>query len=291
MRIETLESCLGGNSMDLTALLLFSLFFSFFSYLVVIARTRRQMLSVALAGVLVAALVAPPPAQAQSLWGSINSVLNVINGAIKNALNTIQSIQTSIRDFYQKFTWPISLINQAKALVTQMVNQYRALMQRIFDMDLRSATLPNPKALEDIMRNRQTNDFANLVTSFRNTYGSLPPVTAASPPDRMMMDMDDAMVLSTLKMLKTTDAAADLTLQAANDIENEASQAAPGSAPFLTASATVASIQSQALTQKMLAAELRQEAARLAHENALRKQGVALTDDVKTQIQNLLKRN
>jgi hypothetical protein len=277
--------------MDYTAMLLFSLFFLLFSYFMVIARTRRQMLSVALAGVLVAALVAPPPAQAQSLWGSINSVLNVINGVIKNALNTIQSIQTSIRDFYQKFTWPLSLINQAKALVTQMVNQYRALMQSIFDMDLRSATLPNPKALEDIMRNRQTNDFANLAASFRNTYGSLPAATAASPPDRMMMDMDDALALGTLKMLKATDAAADLTLQAANDIENEASQAAPGSAPFLNASATVASIQSQALTQKMLAAELRQEAARLAHENALRKQGAALTDDVKTQIQNLLKRN
>lgn len=277
--------------MDFTAMLLFSLFFFLFSYLMVIARTRRQVLSLSLAGVLVAVLVAPPPAQAQSLWGSINSVLNVINGAIKNALNTIQNIQTSIRDFYQKFTWPITLINQAKALVTQMVNQYRAVMQKIFDTDLRSATLPNPKALEDIVRNRQTNDFANLAASFRSTYGNLPAATAASPSDRMMMDMDDAVVLSTLKMLKATDAAADLTLQAANDIENEAGQAAPGSAPFLTASATVASIQSQALTQKLLAAELRQEAARLAHENALRKQGAALTDDLKTKIQNLLKRN
>jgi hypothetical protein len=218
-------------------------------------------------------------------------VLNVINGAIKNALNTIQTIQTSIRDFYQKFTWPITLINQAKALVTQMVNQYRAAMQNIFDTDLRSATLPSPMGLEDILRNRQTNDFGNLVTAFRNTYGNLPAATAASPPDRMMMDMDDALALGTLKMLKATDAAADLTLQAANEIENEASQAAPGSAPFITASATVASIQSQALTQKMLAAELRQEAARLAHENALRKQRAALTDDLKTQIQNLLKKN
>jgi hypothetical protein len=291
MSFGTFEICSGGDSMNFTTTLLFSLFFFLFSYFMVVARTRRQVVALTLAGVLVVTLVAPPPAQAQSLWGSINSVLNVINGAIKNALNAIQTIQTSIRDFYQKVTWPISLINQAKALVTQMVNQYRALMQSIFDIDLKSATLPNPVALEDIMRNRQTNDFANLVTSFRNTYGNLPATTAARPPDRMMMDMDDALALGTLKMLKATDAAGDLTLQAANEIENAASQAAPGSAPFLTASATVASIQSQALTQKMLAAELRQEAARLAHENALRKQGAALTDDVKNQIQNLLKRN
>jgi len=53
----------------------------------------------------------------------------------------------------------------------------------------------------------------------------------------------------------------------------------------------VASIQSQALTQKMLAAELRQEAARLAHENALRKRGATMTGDVNTQILNLLQRH
>jgi hypothetical protein len=276
--------------MSVTATLLFLLFFMPFSYFMVAARTRGQVVALSLTGVLLVALVAPPPAQAQSLWGSINAVLNVINGAIKSALNAIQSIQTSIRDYYQKVTWPVSLINQAKALITQMVNQYRALMQNIFDLDLRSATLPNPQALEDIVRNRQTNDFANLVSSFRNTYGNLPAATVASPPDRTMTDMNDAMALGTLKMLKATDAAGDLTLQAANEIENAASQAAPGSAPFLTASATVASIQSQALTQKMLAAQLRQEAARLAHENALRKQGSVITDDVKKQIENLLKR-
>ena len=90
--------------------------------------------------------------------------------------------------------------------------------------------------------------------------------------------------------MKESDAAGDLTLQAADNIENAASQAAPGSAPFLTATAVVASIESQALTQKMLAAELRQEAARLAHENALRKRGVTMTGDVNTQILNLLQR-
>jgi hypothetical protein len=52
----------------------------------------------------------------------------------------------------------------------------------------------------------------------------------------------------------------------------------------------LASIQSQALTQKMLAAELRQEAARLAHDNAFRKRGATMIGDVNTQILNLLQR-
>jgi hypothetical protein len=140
------------------------------------------------------------------------------------------------------------------------------------------------------MRNHQTNDFGSLTSSFGSTYGGLPTTTAAGPADRTMMDMDDALAVDNLKTLKESDAAGDLTLQAADNIENAASQAAPGSAPFLTATAVVASIESQALTQKMLAAELRQEAARLAHENALRKRGANMTGDVNTQILNLLQR-
>src|SRR2546425_1104410 len=117
---------------------LLAFFFALFSYVMVIARTRRQAAAVTLAGMLVVALAAPPPAQAQSLLGVINSVLNVINGTIKTALNAIHSVRTAIRNFYQQVTWPVSLINQAKAMITQMVGQYRGLMQNIFNINLRS---------------------------------------------------------------------------------------------------------------------------------------------------------
>ena len=271
--------------------LLFGLFFVAFSYGIAFARTRRQVLAVTLAGVLAVVLVSPAPAQAQgSLAAAIQSVLNVINGVIQSGLNSINSVRTTISNLYQQATWPVTLINQAKAMVTKMIGQYRSRMQNIFSINLKSATLPNPTALENAMRNHQTNDFAGLTTSFGNTYGNIPPVNAASPADRTMMDMDDALAADNLKTLKESDAADDLTLEAADNIENAASQAAPGSAPFLTATAVVASIESQALTQKMLAAELRQEAARLAHENALRKRGAMMTGDVNTQILNLLQR-
>lgn len=271
---------------------LLGVFFILFSYWIVVAKTRRQLLAVALAGALVVALVSAPQAQAQgSLVAAIQSVLNVINGLIKTALNSINSVRIAISNVYQQTTWPVALINQAKATVTRMISQYRSAMLDIFTINLRSATLPNPAALESAMRNHQTSDFASLTTSFGSTYGSVRNTTTASPADRTMVDMDDALAVGNLKTLKESDAAGDLTLQAADDIENAASQAAPGSAPFLTATAVVASIESQALTQKMLAAELRQEAARMAHENALRKRGSTMTGDVNTQILNLLKRN
>jgi hypothetical protein len=271
--------------------ILVACFFVLFSYLMVNARSRRQVVGLTLTGALALALATPPKAEAQSsLFSVIQAVLGAINGPIETALNSINSVRTAISNLYQQVTWPVSLINLAKALVKQTVRQFRDPMQNIFNLSLKSATLPDTAALEKIMRNHKTDDFSALSTAYGAAYGSVPVAQAVSPMDRVMVDMDDALALGNLKTLKETDAAVDLTLQAANDIEDGAGEAAPGSAPFLTASAAVASVQSQALTQKMLAAELRQEAARLAHDNALRKRGAAMAGDVNNQILNLLRR-
>ncbi|MFZ0519902.1 MAG: hypothetical protein WAL95_02695 [Candidatus Acidiferrales bacterium] len=271
--------------------ILFGMFFISFCYGMIVARNRRQLLALTVAGVLAVSLAGPPPAQAQaSLITAIQSVLNAINGKIQTALTAIEKVRSTIDKFYQAAVWPVALINQARALVTQMTSEYRGPMQNIFGINLKSATLPNSMALENVMRNHQTGDLAALTASFANTYGSVPTAAAASAADRAMMDMDDALAMDNLKTLKESDWADDLTLQEADDIEDQASQAAPGSAPFLTATAVAASIESQALTQKMLAAELRQEAARLAHENSLRKRGATITGDVSNQILNLLER-
>lgn len=271
--------------------ILFGFFFILFCYGMIVARTRRQLVALTLAGMLAVALTSPAPVQAQpSLVTAIQSVLNVINGQIQTALTAINKARSTIAKYYQEAIWPVALINQARTLVTQMIGQYRNLMQSVFSIRLNSATLPNPIALENVMRNHQTSDLAAVTTSFGTAFGSVPTTAAASPADRTMMDMDDALAMDNLKTLKESDSADDLALQAANSIEDQASQAAPGSAPFLTATAVAASIQSQALTQKMLAAELRQEAARMAHENALRKRGATITGDVNTQILNLLRK-
>jgi hypothetical protein len=271
--------------------ILFGFFFILFCYGMIVARSRRQLLALTLAGVLAVSLASPPPAEAQaSIITAIQSVLNVINGKIQIALTAINKVRSTINKYYQEAIWPVAAMNQARALVTQMIGQYRNLMQGIFSIRLNSATLPNPVALENVTRNHQTGDLAAVTTSFNSTFGSVPTATAASPADRTMMDMDDALAMDNLKTLKESDSADDLALQAADSIEDQASQAAAGSAPFLTATAVAASIQSQALTQKMLAAELRQEAARLAHENALRKRGATITGDVSTQILNLLQK-
>jgi hypothetical protein len=265
-----------------------ALFFILFSWCVMTAKNRRHLAAVAVAGVVAAVVVSPRPVFAQSLLGTIQEVLNVINGVIQTALNAINRVQSTISQFYQFTVWPEQLINQAKSRVTQMINQYRSLLASVFNMNLNSATLPATQSLETIIRNSQTSDFSALSSNYTSVYGSLPNTTAASTADRTLIDIDDALAEDTFKTLKESDKADNLTLGVADQLENAASQAAPGSAPFLTAEAVTATIRSQALTQKMLAAELRQEAAHLTLINALRKQGATFASQVSTSIQNTL---
>ena len=271
----------------------FVLFALTFTWFMLTANSSRRVLAVTVAGILASTLlVAPPLAEAQGgLVQAIQAVLNVINGMLKNALTAINTARTAMNALYQNFVWPLQLINQARTQVTQMINQYRALMASILNMNLSSATLPTPQSLETVMRDHQVNNFNSLSQSFGNTYGAIPTSVDASQADRDMSDMDDALTLDSLKTLKASDNATDLELQAANAIENSASQAAPGSAPFMTASAVASSIRSQALTQKMLAAELRQEAAHIAHQNGFRKRGATFSTQFRTLMMNLLQHN
>jgi hypothetical protein len=273
--------------------LTFTLFALTFTWFMTTASSRRRVLAVAVAGILVSTLlIAPPVAEAQGgIVQAIQAVLSAINGVIHNALNAINTVRTEISYLYQSVIWPMQLINQSRALVTQMINQYRSLMAGILDMNLRSATLSNPQALETVIRDHQVNNFSTLTQSYGTTYGAIPTAADATQADRDMSDMDDAFALDSMKTLKISDNATDLELQVANAIEDSASQAAPGSAPLVTASAVASSIRSQAITQKMLAAEIRQEAAHIAHQNGLRKRGATFSTQMRGLMINLLQHN
>jgi hypothetical protein len=261
-----------------------------FSLGMVKARSRRQATAVLLAGMMGATVLAPRPARAQgTLVGAIQGVLNVINGVIHDGLGSIENVRNAMSAFYQQVMWPVSLIHQAQGLAAGMAAQYRAPMFNIFNLQLASATLAAPRALEQIVRDGQTNDFAALTSHYTSVYGPLPGNTSASPYDRKMTDMDDALAEDTLKTLKESDQADTMTLGVADQIESHASQAAPGSAPFLTATAVVGAIESQAVMQKMIAAELRQEAALLAHRTALDKEGASSAQKVAGALMNILR--
>jgi hypothetical protein len=96
-----------------------------------------------------------------------------------------------------------------------------------------------------------------------------------------------------LMMLKQADQAQDIELQLADQIESlvgnpDINVSAPGAASLITAAAVSGEIRSQAVTQKMLAAMLRQEAARVAHDNAIRKRNSAYASQLQNNMTNVL---
>jgi len=277
----------------MTVLMLF-----FAGLMLLSAQSRRRVVALSLVGCLSVLVVAPMPIPAQGqlcLPCIIQAVLDTINKVIGKWLNLITAVLTNMRSFQQQTVWPLNLINQAKAQITAMIAQFRGLMRAIFSVNPHTATLPNPVALENIVRDRQTGDLGSVGQLYLNVFTPVPQAGLMAPQDRDMTDMDDAMAQNNLKTLKMSDQAQDLMLQAADQIENLAgdpdiNHMAPGSAAFLTASAVVASVKSEAIMQKMLAAAMRQEAARIAHDNALRKRRSALAVQLQNDMTNILKR-
>jgi hypothetical protein len=276
-----------------------ALFVGFFAVIALI--DLRRALAILLIGTLVLGVWMPPKAQAQiglgSLFTAINAVLNTINGVLRSLLNTANSILSQVgsilgefRDLMQTVVYPQALIDQARSMVSSIIAQFRGLLSSIFNIGVGSATLPAPSSLESIIRNRNAADIGAVAGAYTRTFGALPPVTDADPRERNLIDIDDALAQGQLKLLKAADAVSDQTIAASLLIEDEARIAAPGTADYLIAAGLIASVQNQAVMQKMVAAQMRQEAARIAHDNMLRKRNAATASRLRENMSRMLQR-
>ena len=267
----------------------------FAGLMLVSADSRRRMISILLIACIAILGVSPPPAQAQGfcLPCVIQAVLTTISQTLGNWLNLINGVVSDIRKLYEQTIWPLSAINLAKSQIQAIIGQFRGLIQSIMSINPHTATLPNPVALENIIRNRATGDLNSVPQLYVGAFRPVPQASAIAPPDRNMTDMDDALAQDNLMLLKAADQAQDLELQAADQVESLVGNSsinisAPGSSSLITAAAVTAEIKSQAVMQKMLAAMLRQEAGRVAHDNAIRKRNAALAGQLQTNMTNVL---
>jgi hypothetical protein len=261
---------------------------------------RRSSIAIFLAMALAFGLVGPPPATAQigalAVIAAATAVVNLITltigallGASIGLLNEINGSLQSLVNLWENIVYPVALINQSQMMVTQLVAQFRGLVTAIDNVNVRSATLPNPIALEAIMRNASVADFGQFDQVFRTTFQPLPPAANINPGDQQRVDMSDALAMDTLKALKASDQVVQQTLQGAQMIEDQAAQSAPGSAAFLTGAGLAAAVENQAMMQKLLAVELREEAAILAHANAIRKRQADMAGQFRQDTTTLFK--
>jgi hypothetical protein len=252
-------------------------------------KSRRWKWPVTAMLTLVVALMLPSRAQA-GIFDIFGELFGTIQNDMGAALSQINALTQEMQQLHQQIVWPLALVNQARGFVSNSINSYRGFMTQVFTLKSPSATLASPQQLETILHSRQSSQIPALQASFATNYGTVPAVNAASPQDRVMMDIDDALGQQSLKTTLIADQGQDVILATANQMENQVALSTPGSAPFITAQAQVANLRCQAFMQKMLAAELRQEAGRIAHDNVLVKRKSAAAGTINSLVTGTLSR-
>jgi hypothetical protein len=250
-------------------------------------RRRRRNRRVLIAILLVETCFVMPK-YAHGQLGIFNAIFSSIRNDIGGSLNSINQIIQQTQRLYQTTVAPLAAINQARGFVVTSINNFRGEMNEVFNTSFTSAVTAGPQQFESILHSRLSSQIPSLQTSFTSNYGVIPAVNAASPQDRVMMDMDDALGQENLKTTLIADQGSDEILDTANRMENQVAISTPGSNPFLTAQAQLANLRCQAYIQKMLAAELRQEAGRIAHDNVLIKRRTAATGGINSLITGAL---
>jgi hypothetical protein len=250
---------------------------------------KRKTMALCLV-VLVVLMPIAANAGVQDIISLLTTITSTLENGVGSVLSGIQSINTTVRNFEQQVVWPLTLINQTRAEISQVRAQFTGLAGQIQSIPTNSATLVNPSQLEQLLRSQRAGNPGQISASYMQVYQSLPQANQATVTQRNLMDVDDAFALGALKTATASDQASQEMLNVADGLEQQAAVSAPGSASILTAQAQAASLQNQAMLQKLLAAELRQEAARLAHANALRKQSADANRDLRNNMLQILSR-
>lgn len=255
---------------------------------------RHKMRTVALLVVLL--LIAPKPVKSQFfdpccaiMAAGLNTIGRTLSSVIGGGLNDILSIERNISSFEQTVVWPQNLINQARSFAASMQGVFTQ-MEGVMRIPVNSATLPPTQQFEQNLLSRDPNQIAQTSTQYASVYGAVPDATVASPQVRDLVDITDAAAQAAMKRAIEIDALADLELQAADQLNQNISAAAPGSAPILEAQADAWLVRANAYTQAATADLMRVRAVDLANASASVKDGAANSNTIQQQIYNILKR-
>ena len=216
------------------------------------------------------------------------TITHTLQGPIGGVLSEMQKLNAAINNFRQQIIWPLSLINQTRSFIGATRAHYTGLMSQIEGIKNNSATLALPMQLESIFRSAQGGTITQIPPIYMQVYQPLSQTGMAQPQQRTLMDIDDAMAMDSLKTAMVSDQNTQGMLTLADSLEQQAMSAAPGTAAMVTAQARIADLETQAQLAKMLAAQLREEATKLAHQNAVLKQSSVATQNLQNQIQQVL---
>jgi len=197
----------------------------------------------------------------------LNTISSLLTNVVAEPLSQIQQIQQQAANFQQQVIYPTTAINNARGLASQLQGQLRQINQ-LYRLPINSATLPMPQQFEQALLSHNPQALGQVSQSYAAVYGAVMAPADAPLPIRDLVDMSDAEAQAALKKAVELDALADVELAAANQINQQIQNAAPGSAPILEAQASAWLVRANAYTQSAMAELIRVRSIDLANSGA-----------------------
>jgi hypothetical protein len=197
----------------------------------------------------------------------LNSISGLLKSVVAKPLSSIQQIEQQAANFEQQVVYPISAISNARGLAGQLRGQLQQVTQ-LYRLPTNSATLPTPQQFEQTLLSHDPQVLAQVSNNYAAVYGAVMAPTDAPQPIRDLVDMTDAEAQAALKKAVELDALADVELAAADQINQQIQNAAPGSAPILDAQASAWLVRANAYTQSAMAELIRLRSIDLANTGA-----------------------
>jgi len=224
-----------------------------------------------------AVLLIPGRAHGQSgidvaaILAALSKMESLMNTYLAKPLQYINQAEQQTAKYEQEVMYPLNAINQAKSSVLQFESRFTQVSNMFRNVNVSSATLPQSQNLESLLLSRNAGNVPTVTAQFQNVYGVVMGQNTASPAVRTMTDVTDAQAQDAMKRAIEIDALADAELSAADQMGQQISTAAPGSAPILEAEADVWVVRANAYTQAALAELMRTRGIDIANQSKISK--------------------
>ncbi len=202
-----------------------------------------------------------------AIMAALSQMQSLMNTYIAVPLKTINQYEQSAAKYEQQVMYPLTAINQAKSSVMQSESQFTQLSNMFRTVNVSSATLPQSQNLESSLLSRNAANVPTVSTQYQQVYGVVMAQNTTSPAVRTMTDMTDAQAQDSMKRAIEIDSLATSELSEADQMGQQITQAAPGSAPILEAEADVWVVRANAYTQAALAELMRTRGIDLANQS------------------------
>ena len=219
----------------------------------------------------------------------LQSISGLLKSVVAKPLSQIQQIEQQAVTFEQQVVYPTSAINSARGLAGQLQGQMRQMM-RVYQLPVNSATLPTPQQFEQALLSHNPQLTIQIGQNYTAVYGGVMAPQDAPQPVRDMVDATDAEAQAALKKAVQIDALADVELAAADPINEQIQNAAPGSAPILEAQAAAWNVRANAYTQSAMAELMRVRSIDLANASANVKFGAGSNTNLRNATGQILGR-